>query len=247
MTSARCTLSWLQAVFSTLAAALLCAAASPIAAAANEDAEPRASERSAPAATASNSTALAVLGALRFPSGEPRGFAEQQFNPMLKAPVASRGRVWVEPDQTMVMELTRPRAEQRRLLGTELTLSRPRLQPGAAAQPADFTKIHHRLTLKASKPAHLVLLAAGALLRGERDWIADHFSLSSAARHADQSGTTSTPWEVLLVPLEAGVREQLPWIRLTGQRDQLTGLRADRGANGWQQLDFFALTPAAAP
>ncbi|MFK7914326.1 MAG: LolA-related protein [Pseudomonadales bacterium] len=191
--------------------------------------------------------AMEVLRQLQFPANTKREFTEQQFNPMLKAPLTSHGKVWIELDQTMVMELTQPRPEQRRLNGDQLALSRPRSNPDATP---DFSRTHHRLQLNADKAAHLVLLAAGALLRGNTDWVNAHFSLSHAARQAtpgeqpDPGATLTANWEVLLVPRKATLREQLPWIRLTGADSQLTGMRADRGSQGWQQLDFFALTSA---
>lgn len=178
--------------------------------------------------------ALQILHQLQFPTEQKRQFIEQQFNPMLKTPIESRGTVWITIDQTMVMELSQPRPEQRRLRGAELSLSRPRVD--STDSSPDFSRVNHRLTLKSNKPSHLILLAAGALLQGDHQWVTDHFNLSFAPREAD--------WEILMVPSAPALRQKLPWIRLTGTGDTLTGLRADRGADGWQELLFFP--PAAA-
>lgn len=178
------------------------------------------------------SQALQILEQLQFPTEQKRQFTEQQFNPMLKTPIESRGTVWITADQTMVMELSQPRPEQRRLRGVELSLSRPRMDSTEGSP--DFSGVNHRLTLKPNKPSHLILLAAGALLQGNQQWVIDHFNLSYAPRDAG--------WEILMVPNTPKLQEKLPWIRLTGIEETLSGLRADRGSDGWQELAFFALT-----
>lgn len=193
------------------------------------------------ATTSSAELALQVLQQLRFPTETPRGFTEQQFNPMLKVPLTTSGQVWIDADQTMIMELSQPRPEQRRLRGTELALSRPR---GKARQVPDFTRIHHRLTLRSDKAAHLILLAAGALLQGNTQWVNEHFSLSHGNSGTNPDAPTN--WEVLLVPRATALRTELSWIRLSGNGPDLTGMRADRGTRGWQELNFATL-PAANP
>lgn len=188
------------------------------------------------ASDTSHQRALQVLEQLQFSAGTVRGFSEQQFNPMLKQPVESSGRVWIDADQTMVMELVQPRPEQRRLQGDALALSRPRSKAG---QAPDFSRIHHRLTLSPDKAAHLILLAAGALLQGNTQWVQEHFSLSRGDSQTNLDASAS--WEVLLVPRKDELRSELSWIRLSGNGSDLTGMRADRGSRGWQQLNFATL------
>ncbi len=181
--------------------------------------------------------ARAVLRGLQFPVQQPVGFSEQQFNPMLKQPIVSHGQVWLEPDGTMVMQVQSPTVEQRRLLGDRLSLSRPERTDENGRRNAG---IDRHLKLNPKRPTHMVLLAASALLGGEHGWLQQQFEFSlndAAAKNAAEA------WELLLVPIDVSLREQLPWIRLVGNAGQLRSLCADRGRKGWQQLEFHSPNP----
>ena len=174
-----------------------------------------------------------LLESLNFPVDQAVGYSEQQFNPMLSRPIDSHGQLWLEADGTMVMQVESPRAEQRRLNGDRLSLARGASHlNGRDRNSAEVRQIR----LKPKRSTHMILLAASALLRGDIDWLSQHFELSFSGSLIDNDQSQS--WEVLLVPTSEGLREQLPWISLHGRAQQLLKLRADRGAKGWQQLEF---------
>ncbi|MGI9326424.1 MAG: LolA-related protein [Pseudomonadales bacterium] len=179
--------------------------------------------------------ARVVLRGLQFPVEQPVAFSEQQFNPMLKKPIVSRGQVWLEADGTMVMQLQSPTVEQRRLLGDRLSLIRA---AGTDQNGRPDAGIERHLKLNPKRSTHVVLLAANAVLSGEHGWLQQQFALS--LNKPEPTANATQAWELLLVPIDAELRHQLSWIQLMGNASELRSLRADRGRKGWQQLEFHS-------
>ncbi len=170
------------------------------------------------AIAAGSATGSDVLSKLTFPIGEHVAYVERQANTMLKAPTAQEGTLWIEPNGDMVMSVEQPFTEIRRLNGTHVSVERFK----------DDRSRTRRAKLRANKPSHLVLLAITALLSGNTPWLFRHFEA--------REEISTMGWTVDLIPLDAGVRKKLEYIRLSGLETQLHRLHAHRGEGRWTEL-----------
>lgn len=189
------------------------------------------------AASPSATEGRALLEALEFPRDAPVGYSETQRSPMLKRAIESRGRVWLTADGILVMQMESPRLEQRRIEGEVLSIARSRRRP-SAGEPFDLASLDFKrtLALKAERPAHLLLLAASALLHGNLDWLATQFEIAAV-----EAVAPSEQRQVRLTPKTAELAAALPAITLTVRGAALLEMDADRGRRGQQTLRFFPL------
>lgn len=178
-----------------------------------------------------------LLEALDFPRESPVGYSEIQRSPMLKRAIESRGRVWLTADGALVMQMESPRLEERRIEGEVLSIARSRSR-SQAGQRSDLSSLELKRTvaLKADRPAHLLLLAASALLHGNLDWLAAQFHITALTAEA-----AAEQHQVRLTPKAAALAAALPAITLTVRGAELREMDADRGRRGQQTLRFYPL------
>ncbi len=190
------------------------------------------------ATAVSDEAALARLAALEFPRGESIAYIERHSNRLLREPFEQRGWMWIEPDGALVMRVVEPRLEERRLARGELTLRRPSHHEGDDPELAIASSKPRRTRLNPARGAHAELLAISNVLLGQVGALRRRFTVASVAEtHAAGSADS---WEVTLAPRDARLGRELVSIHLYGSRQRLTALRADRGAKGWQHLQFLS-------
>ena len=177
-------------------------------------------------------SARALLEALNFPRGKRVPYTESQMNPMLKQPVSQSGHVEITADGALVMQVTSPRPELRRLEQGQLSLQRPsksalRRNPTQALANARA----RTLTLNPEHGGHLVLLAITQVLSGDIEALSRNFSLQS---------TPGEPWHVVLTPKSEKVQKRLQRLELIGNKNQLLSLYTQRTTDAWQKITFVA-------
>ena len=187
-------------------------------------------------AALADEAALKQVAALEFPRGERVSYVELQSNRLLRTPQRQHGWMWIEHDGTLVMRVVQPLLEERRMSQGELTLRRP--QSGSVHTSPDeaIAKAPLRRTaLRPERGAHATLIAIADVLLARADALEQTFAVASA-RAQDDSGAEG--WEVVLTPLDPGLRRELRSIRLYGRGTELTGLRAERGEKTWRHLEM---------
>lgn len=165
-------------------------------------------------------------------------FVETTYNTLLRRPVDRPGELWREND-TLIMEMAKPRWEQRRLSAARATLVRLK-QNSRPGKPKE-----QRLSLKldAEKPAHVLLIALRAALLGEASELAEHMTVSDRVNDPDNEAG----WLVSLQPkIEV---KSLCGLELrgsgSGSASTLTGVDVDQ-CGSWQRIRVLTTeTPQA--
>ena len=171
--------------------------------------------------------AFAILESLEFPIDEKVGFVDLQSNPLFKQPIEQTGRLWLEHNNVMVMQVEHPRKEERRLQDNQLTLVRPDQSPTPHTAITSAGSLP-KYILKPDHPGHLVLLSMLALFSGDMQMLQKSFSFAVVE--------ISSKWKIKLIPLDAEIQKELLHIELSGEGVHLQSMYADRGAKGWQKL-----------
>ena len=169
-------------------------------------------------------TANEILQGLSFPLEKQVVFLQRHLNPMLSRATEQRGTLWLEADGGLVMQVTEPRWQERRLVDGYASMSR---QVDNKRAPGKRTATR-RVKLDESRPSHLMLLTMVALLQGDLEMLSQHFELSSI--------TAVEGWTVFLIPRSAEVRAEMPRLLLYGHANRLLRFRSERGEYGWFEI-----------
>ena len=173
------------------------------------------------------------------PTNERVKFVERTLTPMLQRPRTARGELWVEEDGTLVMQVSEPNVEERRLSHEAVVLIRPKGNRLSAGK----RHVQRRLRLDADKPAHRALQAIPALLRGDTDMLKGMFDLSQTSPLGTQAMLTEeATWQRWLLPTSREVAAHLTWIRLdadASRPERLNAIHIHRGSESWQYLQLL--------
>ncbi len=159
---------------------------------------------------------LALISTLDFPTGVEVEFEQSQLTPLFSRVSTQRGVMLKAGGEGLVMRVTQPRAEERKLHEGSVSLTRRvrnRHAPG-------YRNVTRQMQLDPDRPSHLVLLALEAVLDGEPSIFRKYFSLTG-----ERQGDV---WQLRLEPLEDGMRKRISRLWFHGEAAQLLGFRSER-------------------
>ena len=183
--------------------------------------------------------ASAIIGNLSFPFDVEVEFQQLQLNPLFKQVATQRGVMLKTTDQGLIMRVSQPRTEERRIFNGTVSVTRSvrhRNKPG-------FRTATQSLQLDPDKPMHLVLLALESLLNGKYAVLHRHFDISAQPQ--------TSGWRIRLEPKKPELRSQVSRLWFAGLGDQLHSFRSERddGSGGFSHFLEVQIHPptAAAP
>ena len=186
---------------------------------------------------ASEPNAQQLISSLAFPLDTEVAFEQSQLNPLFKRVTQQQGVMLKSAEQGLIMRVTAPRAEERRIHNGAISLTRQvrnRLTSG-------YRLVTQRAQLDPHKPSHLVLKALEALLNGEHEVLQEYFELTAQ--------TTGEQWRIRLDPIDPAMQAQLSRLWFTGSGDRLLNFRSERddGAGGFSHFLEVRIEPAGQP
>ena len=180
-----------------------------------------------------------ILADLQFATDQEVPFRQRQLNPLLKRISEQHGLLSISAEHGFVMRIVSPRAEERRLANGVITLQRTRAHP----RHPHGKVVTRQISLDATHPNHLVLLAMESLLLGDIQRLQQHFAI--------QPMTASSGWVITLTPTDNKVRKQLSRVLLFGEAEHLTRFRSERDGSdnkirAWVEIEIAPSPEATA-
>lgn len=160
------------------------------------------------------------LAALQFPATTKIPFSETRKTRLHRKPKTQSGHLWLSDAGDFVMLIELPREEERRLSGTQLSLTRNGKTRSTQLDP--------------SRGAHQLLLAVVDIMQGNTDRLRQDFSVQADSPSADNAAG----WSWSLTPKSESMRREMSQLTLRGRANSLTSLRAERGRS-WQQIQIL--------
>ncbi len=164
----------------------------------------------------------ATIAELEFPRATPTAFRETRSSKLLRKPAQQTGILWIEQGGDFVMQVLKPRPEERRLSNQRLQLTRGKKQ--------------RSLFLDRNKATHQLLLSIVAVLEGDVEQLQAAFEINS---QATDDSAVADGWAVELTPIDPSLRKSLQRLVLRGSANSLLSLRAERPGNRWQEITIL--------
>ncbi len=178
-----------------------------------------------------------LISSLAFPLDTEVAFEQSQLNPLFKRVTHQQGVMLKSTEQGLIMRVTAPRAEERRIHNGAISLTRQvrnRLTSG-------YRPVTQRAQLDPHKPSHLVLKALEALLNGQYEVLQQYFKLTAQ--------TIGDQWRIRLQPIDPAIQTQLSRLWFTGSGEQLLNFRSERddGTGSFSHFLEVRIGPAGQP
>lgn len=164
----------------------------------------------------------ATIAELVFPRDTPTAFRETRSSKLLRKPAQQTGTLWIEQGGDFVMQVLKPRLEERRLSNQRLQLTRGKKQ--------------RSLLLDRNKGTHQLLLSIVAVLQGDVEQLQAVFEIDS---QATGNAEAVDVWSVELTPIDPSLRTSLQRLILRGSANSLLSLRAERTSSRWQEITIL--------
>ena len=182
-------------------------------------------EKAAEGATETEPARLAGwerLAALEFPRDTNINYRETRNARLLRQPIQAQGELRITSDDALIMRVSKPRTEERRLQADRLTLIRGDRTRSTLLKPADAS--------------HQLLLTVQDILGRNTSALAARFELEVlTVPNAGQQG-----WSFALVPRELPLGRKLQRLVLKGRDRNLLSLRAESSIpESWQQIEIL--------
>ena len=190
-----------------------------------------------PGSAANEPTPQHLIRSLSFPLETEVVFEQSQLNPLFKRVTHQQGVMLKSAEQGLIMRVTAPRPEERRIHKGAVSLTREVRN----RHTSGYRLVTQRAQLDPHKPSHLVLRALEALLNGQHEVLQQYFELT--AQTQDES------WQIRLEPTDPAVQTQLSRLWFSGSGEQLLNFRSERddGKGGFSHFLEVRIQPGVQP